>query len=167
MAIPALDFLTGRAREALPFLRGAIARGLTNPEILALKGIEFPSFARQRMLDVIAVLRQLVPVRAGSPTLFQRYLRLVPPTTTMPIESHAPSVTNLSSTYQYLVRADNLVTDEQIYITVSSAVPLSQVQINAVADSTFLSYEEFATGDRGKARWATTIESAQFDSSRI
>lgn len=167
MATPALDFLTGRAREALPFLRGAIARGLSNAEILALKGIEFASFARQRMLDVIAILRQSVPVRAGSPTLFQRYLRIVPPTTPLPIEAHAPSVTNLSSTYQYLVRADNLKTDEEFFITVSSAVPLSQVQINAVADTIFLGPTESGVGAAGRSQLATSIESAQFDSSRI
>ena len=134
MAQPLLDFIVGRARAALPFLRGLVAQALNPTAIVNRLQEQGLSFRRQAMFDLIAALQN----RAG----VAQYLRITPPNTPLPTEAHALSVVNLRSNYQYVVEAVNPISGAQSYITVSSEIPLSQVQIQATADSVFLSYRD-------------------------
>jgi len=136
MAQPLLDFITGRARAALSFLRGAVAQGLKATGIVDLLQSQGLSFRRQAMFDVIAALQNRASI--------SQYLRITPPNTPLPAEAHALSVVNLRANYQYVVEAVNRISGAESYITVSSEIPLSQVQIQATADSVFLSYHDLA-----------------------
>jgi len=140
MAQPLLDFITGRARAALPFLRGAVAQGLAPTAIVEALRTQGLSFRAQAMYDVIAALQNRASVA--------QYLRLTPPTTPLPAEAHALSVVNLRANYQYVVSAVNAASGAEYDITVSSAVPLSRVQILAAADSAFLGSGNSAIGQR-------------------
>ena len=129
VAQPLLDFLTGRAKSALPFLRASAARGESSAQAIAnLKGLDL-TFNRQRMLDVYGAL-----LNRTSP---DRWFRLVGETTPLPVEAHTVAVTNLSNNFQYLLHAENTVTGDDYYVTVGSEFPLSKVQILALGDSTF------------------------------
>ena len=157
MAQPLLDFLTGRARTALPFLRAGVAQGLSSSAIIAALQGQGLSFARQRMLDVIAALQGRADIN--------RYIRLAGETTPLPPEAHTVSVTNLRTNYQYVVRAENPVTEDEYYVTVVSAVPLSVVQIRALADSAFLGTGDSSIDREEYDRSIVTIEEANVDPS--
>lgn len=129
MAQPLLDFLVGRARQALPYMRALAARG-TQPGIALeiLKEFEL-GFQRQQFLDVYAALRNKADLN--------RYLRVVPANVTLPPESHAIAVTELTSAgrpvnFQYTLELENEPLEAPEFITVSSQVPLSQNQILAL-----------------------------------
>jgi hypothetical protein len=129
VAQPVLEFLTGRARQALPYLRAAAAQGLSaNAAIAALKAIPI-ALQRQKALDIYGVLLSRV-----SP---ERIIRLVGETTPIPIEFHSPAVRDQFSNYQYVVSTPNQLTDELAYLTVSSAVPLAGAEIRELGQQAF------------------------------
>lgn len=130
MAQPLLDFLTGRARTALPFLRAGVNQGLSPTEIIAsLQAQGIPTARRQTMLDIIAVLQGNAATR--------RTVRLLPPNEPIPAALHVTAVTNIKSLYQYTVRVTHpdLLTPQ--FLTVSSDVPLSRNNILADAQTMF------------------------------
>lgn len=134
MSVPLLDFLTGRAKQALPFLEGFAQKGFTPAQALeALKGLA-PTFNRQSMLDVYAALQsRLTP---------ERVLRLAGRTAPIPISLHNPSPADLGSNYQYRVGAFDETGEPIGYVTVSSNIPLAAVQIEATAGLLFGSQGE-------------------------
>lgn len=123
MAEPLLDFLTGRARAALPFLRYAAARNLpasiANDILRQLGG----GLQTQRIGDIYAVLQN----RANA----ERVARLTGENGIIPIDLHVASPNELSSNYQYVIQAviNNEATGD--FLTVSSDIPLSPGQIRA------------------------------------
>lgn len=134
MNTPLLDFLEGRAKEALPFLRGAAARGLTPSQAIAeLKPLNL-TFQRQRMLDVYAALQNRIDP--------ERIARLVGEDIPLPQELHNVSPVELGSNYQYVVGAFDDTGEPLGFVTVSSAVPLAPTAIRALAGGVFASDKE-------------------------
>jgi hypothetical protein len=124
MAQPLLDFLVGRAKAALPFLRKAAKEGLTaTAAIESLKALNL-TFQRQRMLDVYAALQSRADVN--------QYIRLVGENTVLPEEAHHPAETNLNSNYQYVVGGVNAAGEDLGFATITSAVPLAAIEIRAL-----------------------------------
>jgi hypothetical protein len=121
MAVPTLEFLTGRAKAALPFLVGAAERGLTPSQAIAELAPLNLTFRRQAMLDVYATLTS-----APSPTRIERLIGANAP---IPQNLHTTSPAPLGSNYQYQVSFGSLVTANPDYLTVTSDVPLSLAQI--------------------------------------
>lgn len=126
MPQPLLDFLTGRARQALPYLRALAARGTQAGVALEILRSFDLGFQRQQFLDVYAALQNRADVN--------RYLRIVPPNTLLPPEAHTVAVTELTSqgrfvNYQYVLEVENEPLGAPEFITVSSQVPLSQNEI--------------------------------------
>jgi hypothetical protein len=137
MAQPLLDFLEGRARVALPFLRAAANAGVKVTAVIDVLRAFGLKFATQPILDIYAALQGRADIR--------RYLRIVPPATTLPAEAHAANVVyNQAENYNYVIRVFNPALQHEQYVVVASAVPLSQLQIRAKVDAMF------ATGERYK-----------------
>ena len=137
MAEPLLDFLTGRAKAALPFLRGAVAQGLKPEQIIAaLQASGIPTFRREVMLGIIAALENRADLA--------RYLRIVPPTTPLPPEAHTVNVVyNQTDNYQYGVKIVDPASPAPTWVTVVSAIPLSASNIRAVAETMQTRYTQF------------------------
>lgn len=140
MAEPLLDFLTGRARAALPFLRYAAARNLpasiANDILRQLGG----GLQTQRIGDIYAVLQQ----RANP----ERIARLSGENAVIPIDIHTVSPEQLSSNYQYVIRTDITTNQQEDFLTVSSDVPLSPGQIRQQGATLFNSglYKDLELG---------------------
>ena len=124
MPQPLLDFLEGRARQALPFLRAAAKTELTAVQILAEMRAFFPPGATeplrlqtQRALDIIAALRSRADVN--------RWIRLAGPATVLPPEAHFRNIAPQRSTFQYVVQVQNAPGEIPEIMTVSSDIPLS------------------------------------------
>lgn len=130
MAQPLLDFLEGRARAFLPFLRTGAAAGVKATAVIdVLRAFGIP-FTTQRVLDIYAALQN----RADLP----RYLRLVPQTIPLPPEAHTINVVyEQVADYNYLVSVFHPATGRQEYITVASDIALSQANIRAQVDALF------------------------------
>lgn len=139
MAMPLLDFITGRARQALPFLRAAAVRGDTPSAALAsLKPLDL-TFNRQRMLDVYAALQNRLDVA--------RTLRLVGSSTPIPAELHDIAASNINSNYQYIVGA---YSEEGIplgFLTVASSETLTRGEIEERAGILFATQTELYIED--------------------
>jgi hypothetical protein len=135
MAQPLLDFITGSARMALPFLRKAAAAGVKAGAVIDVLRAFGLKFSTQRMLDVYAALQ-------GRADL-SRYLRIVPPTVTLPYEAHTEAVFNMRTNYQYVVRVFNPATQNEQYVTVVSEFPLAEVQIRAEVDTIFATGQKY------------------------
>jgi hypothetical protein len=128
MPTPLLDFLEGRAKSALPFLRAGVKQGQSATQIIANLAPLNLTFRRQAMLDVIAALQgKITPERKGG--IEPPLTRLLGVNTPIPQDLHNPAVVNLNSNYQYVVNfaQEGVVTSD--YLTVSSAVPLSIANI--------------------------------------
>lgn len=121
MAQPLLDFLTGSARRALPFLRSAAAKGLSaNAAIAGLRQLDI-GVQRQRVLDIYAVLQN----RANP----ERIARLAGENTTIPVDVHTPAPVDIANPFQYVIEANIEGEATGDYLTVVSTVPLSPRQI--------------------------------------
>jgi hypothetical protein len=131
MAQPLLDFLTGRARAALPFMRKAVAAGVSAANALDVLRAFGVGFQTQAFYDVYNALLG----RAKLPA----YLRIVPDTTTLPYEAHAVNPVRQRTNYEYVIKIFHPPTGHQQYITVGSAVPLSVLQLKAQTDAIFAS----------------------------
>jgi hypothetical protein len=131
MAQPLLDFLTGRARAALPFMRKAAAAGVTAANALDVLRAFGVGFQTQAFYDVYNAL-------LGKATI-KNYLRIVPETVTLPYEAHAVNPVRQRTNYEYVLEIFHPPTGHQQYITVGSAIPLSQLQLKAQADAIFSS----------------------------
>ena len=129
MAQPLLDFLTGRARAALPFLRAAAAQGLSGAVAIELVRQFAQTFQRQQMLDIYAVLQN----RADP----ERIARLVGQYAPIPNELHTPSVTQLKNPYEYVVVATDEEGEDIGALTVGSTFPLSAEEIHRRANTLF------------------------------
>lgn len=142
MAEPLLDFLAGRAKAALPFLRGAVAQGLNINQIInALQASGIGTFRRQSMLDIIAALQNRFDPTNPKLTRIARFMRLVPETTVLPPEAHTVNVvTAQGSNYEYVVRLQSEENPVPRYITVVSEIPLSAANVYAVSETTFYGY---------------------------
>jgi hypothetical protein len=121
MAVPLLDFLTGRAKAALPFLVASAEKGRTAAQAIAELAPLNLTFRRQAMLDVYAALTS-----APTPT---RIERLIGPDVPIPQNLHTTSPAPLGTNYQYVVSFESLVTENPDYLTVVSDVPLSIADI--------------------------------------
>ena len=125
MPQPLLDFLTGRARQALPFLRQLVSEGL-EPTVIISELREYNlGFQTQRVLDVIAALYGRANVA--------RWIRLVGANTALPPEAHTTNVAGQSTNYQYVVRVENAPVGVPEFLTVSSDIPLSWNSIQSKA----------------------------------
>lgn len=132
MPQPLLDFLVGRARQALPYMRALAARGTNAGVALEILQQFDLGFQKQRFLDVYAALQNRADVN--------RYARLVGPNGILPPEAHTVAVTELTSNgqpvnYQYLLEVENGPIQAPEYITVSSQVPLSTNDIFSLGTS--------------------------------
>jgi hypothetical protein len=157
MAIPLLDFLEGRARQALPFLRSAAAKGLTATAALeSIKGLT-PTFNRQRMLDIYAVLQE----RADP----EKLARLVGQNVPIPQELHTPSPAEMRSNYQYVVEAIDEFAEPIGYVTISSAIPLSGADIRASAGLIFATQSELYLEEETQRASAVSIIEANVNAS--
>jgi hypothetical protein len=134
MATPLLDFLTGRAKQALPILKGAAARGLSATAALALLVPEHLTFNRQRMLDVYAALQPAVAP--------ERAFRLVGQNAPLPYELHNNPPQQMAHNFEYVVEAVDEFAEPLGYLTVSSAVPLAGNEVRARAVQLFESQPE-------------------------
>jgi hypothetical protein len=101
-------------------------------DVLRAFGLKFQT---QRMLDVYAALQ-------GRADL-ERYLRIVPATTTLPYEAHTEAVYNIGTNYQYVVRVFNPALNNEQFVTVASEFPLSETQIRANVDAIFASGKKY------------------------
>lgn len=131
MAQPLLDFLVGRAKEALPYLSGAARQGLTAAAAIDLLKPLNLTFNRQRMLDVYAALQN-----RKDP---ERSARLVGENVPIPQELHRESPADLSTNYQYVVGAYDENGDNLGHVTVVSSVPLAAAAIRENALDIFRS----------------------------
>lgn len=124
VAQPLLDFLTGSARAALPFLRSQVLQGISANQIISNLKDYGLSFQRQRVLDVIAALRGYADL--------PKYLRLVGGNTPLPYEAHVINIASQQANYNYVLKNENAPEGIPEYITVSSVVPLSVNNILAL-----------------------------------
>lgn len=129
MATPLLEFLEGRAKEALPYLRAAAAKGLTPTEAIKELTPLGLTFRRQAMLDVYAALQNRIDP--------ERTARLVGQGVPIPQELHNVSPVDLGSNYQYVVGAYDVSGEPLGYVTVSSNIPLSAERIRLKAGILF------------------------------
>jgi hypothetical protein len=136
MAQPFLEFLTGRARIALPYLRGASARGLTTSAALALLKELGIAIRTQTATDIYAALRG----RANP----EQYSRLIPSTEPLPYEAHGRNIQPQEENYQYVVEVFHPQTGNQQYIQFASAIPLSRNLIDARVEMIFAAGEKYA-----------------------
>lgn len=130
MAQPLLDFLEGRAKAALPFLRAGVAQGLSPTAIIASLEGKVETFRRQAMLDIIHALQGVYKL--------PQYLRITPKATPLAAEAHVTSPSAMDTNYQYVTKLDNPDLPAPIYITVVSDVPLSQIAIMGQAQLMYL-----------------------------
>ena len=135
MAQPQLQFLVGKARAALPILRGAAAQGLSATEALGLVEQAGIRTLRSVIFDIYAALQGRANVA--------QYLRLTPTTETLPPEAHARAVNPQADNYFYTARVFHPDTGNQQYVIVGSAVPLSEVQIRGSVDAIFATGEKY------------------------
>lgn len=135
MAQPLLDFITGRARLALPYLRAAAKQGLSAAKAIDLLRPFNLTFNRQRMLDVYGVLLNRIDP--------SRVERLVGSATPFPVDLHTPAPTNINSNFQYVVSTLDLTSQEDEYLTVSSSVPLAADEIREMGALLFANGQYF------------------------
>lgn len=121
MAQPLLDFLTGSARRALPFLKQYAKEGLSANAAASRLKLENAGIQRQKVLDIYAVLQN----RANP----ERIARVTGENTTIPVEIHTPVPVDINSPFQYVVEANIEGQATGDYLTVVSTVPLSPRQI--------------------------------------
>jgi hypothetical protein len=153
MAQPLLDFLEGRARVALPFLRAAATAGVKVTAVIDVLRAFGLKFATQPILDIYAALQGRADIK--------RYLRIVPLTTTLPSEAHKANVVyNQIANYNYVIRVFHPDTMGTQYVVVASAVPLSQLQIRAKVDAMFATGERYKLTLEEYADSEVTIEEA-------
>lgn len=134
MAQPLLDFLTGRARAALPYLEALAARNVRTADVFAiLQGFDL-SFQRQRVLDLYATLQGRIDP--------ERSARLVGAGNVIPDELTNVAPVKLRSNYQYLISATGAEATEPTFATVSSDVPLSANTIRLLASEVLTSDQE-------------------------
>lgn len=152
MATPLLDFLVGRAKEALPYLRGAAKQGLSAAAAIELLRPLNLTFRRQSMLDVYAALTNRIDP--------ERTARFVGQTIPIPLELHNVSPVNLSTNYQYVVGATDETGEPIGYVTVVSNVALAPVQIRTRAGLLFASEGELYLEEGSLPVTAVSIEEA-------
>lgn len=129
MAFPLLDFVTGRARAALPFLQGFARQGLSpTAAISALRELGGGG-QTQRLLDIYAVFQK----RATT----ERVARLVGPLNVVPRELHTAAPYSLVHNYQYVISVPNAETLQDDYLSVSSDVRLTPLQIRTIGVGLF------------------------------
>jgi hypothetical protein len=157
MAERELSFLTGRAGEALPYLKGAAAEGLTPTAAIALlKGLNL-TFNRQRMLDVYAALQARVdPERAA---------RLVGQNAPIPQELHFTPPQQMLANYEYVVEAVDEFAEPIGYVTISSSVPLAANEIRARGGLLFVTQSEVYLEEEDQIPHAVTIVEANVNAS--
>lgn len=129
MAQPLLDFLTGRARAALPFMRAAAAAGVKATNALDVLRAFGVGFQAQAFYDVYNALLG----RAKLPA----YLRLVPENVPLPYEAHFVNPAPQRNNYQYIVRVFHPPTQNEQHVAIVSDTALSQAQIFAATDELF------------------------------
>lgn len=153
MAQPLLDFLTGRARAALPYLEALAARNVRTADVFAiLQGFDL-SFQRQRVLDVYASLQGRIDP--------ERTARLVGQGNVIPDEFTNVAPVKIKNQYSYLVSTPNIHTGEKEYGTVGSDVPLSANTIRVLAVELFTINEHSRLEDQTVGTDQITIERAQ------
>lgn len=140
MAVPLLDFVTGRARQALPFLKKAASEGLTPTQAISQLRELGGGGQTQRLLDIYAALQNRISL--------PRILRLVGETTTIPKDLHHLAETTINSNYQYVIATSVGGYPTPDFLTVTSSVPLSAAQIRAQGAFLFNS-EEYSDLDLG------------------
>jgi hypothetical protein len=153
MAQPLLDFLEGRARQVLPYLRKLVSQGLSSHDIQLILGEFGLGLRRTVLLDIIAALKGARDVG--------RYIRLVGENTPIPLEGHAVAPVNLSNNYSYLVEVENGPVTVPEFVTVTSAIPLSANQIFSVATGILASGDSGELSDRELAAVTLAINEAQ------
>jgi hypothetical protein len=152
MATPLLDFLTGRAKQALPTLKGAAARGLSPTAALAELVPLNLTFNRQRMLDVYAALQPAVAP--------ERAFRLAGQNVPLPYELHNNPPQQMIHNFEYVVEAVDEFSNPLGYLTVTSAVPLSGNEIRAQAGELFATQADEYLEEPGKKIDAVSIVEA-------
>jgi hypothetical protein len=159
MAERELSFLTGKAGEALPYLKGAAAEGLTPTAAIALlKGLNL-TFNRQRMLDVYAALQARVdPERAA---------RLVGQNVPLPQELHFTYPRQMSSDYEYVVEAVDEFAEPIGYVTISSSVPLAANEIRARGGLLFVTQSELYLEEEQQIPHSVSITEANVNASAV
>lgn len=135
MAQPQLEFLTGKARQALPFLRGFARAELSPTSALnLLKALNIP-IRTQTTLDIYAALQNRADIT--------RYLRLVPPTQPLPTEAHTGAVAPQRNNFEYIIQVTHPATGVSQYVQIGSDIPLSQNAINSRVDAIFAGNEKY------------------------
>jgi hypothetical protein len=122
-----LEFLTGKARAALPILRGAAARGLSPGEALGLVESAGIRTFRTVIFDIYAALQGLASLA--------QYIRLQPLNEPLPYEAHSRNVQPQPQNYSYVVRVFHAPSNREQYMQFNSEVPLSPNQIGALTES--------------------------------
>ena len=124
MPEPLLDFITGRARAALPFLRKAAAAKVSPSAAADVLRAFGAGIQTQKLLDIYAVLQQRFSVA--------QVLRLVPETTPIPEDLHFEPPFDVNHNFEYVVAPTFSVGNPDDYLTVVSSVPLSPASIRAL-----------------------------------
>ena len=135
MAQPKLEFLTGKARQALPFLRGFANAELSPTSALnLLKALNIP-IRTQTVLDIYAALQNRADLN--------RYLRLVPPTEPLPAEAHTGAVAPQRNNFEYIIQVTHPASKVSQYVQIGSDIPLSRNAIESRVAAIFIGNEKY------------------------
>ena len=149
-----IDQLTGRARQALPYIEQLVNQGVSANEILSqIQDLGF-GVRRQIGLDIIGALR-------GKFTT-QRATRLFGPNTPLPSDLYSPSPYNISANYNFRLKLVGAPQGEQQYINIVSATELSLNQIFAQADAYLNRYQDSGEASFGAADVSYSLDAAEF-----
>ena len=149
-----IDSLTGRARQALPYIQSLVNTTRSANEILTeLTNLGF-GIRRQTGLDIIGALR-------GKFTT-QRASRLFGQNTPLPSDIYSQSPYNIRKNYNFRVKLTGAPAGEQQFINIVSDTELSLNAIFAQADTYLNQYKDAGEASFGGSDVSYSLDAAEF-----